>query len=123
MIRPPPKYPLFPSPPFSRPLEEGEGPPAGFERVLEFPRHDVDVGQATLSEGANVVEASEVGQGDRFRAVDDGDLGPRSREAVEEARPAEPGRAALRIGVQREVADGLEGLDLLGMAAEGKHDL
>src|SRR3989442_1970699 len=70
MIRPPPKYPLFPSPPFSRPLEEGESALAGLERVLEFPRHDVDVGEATLSEGANVVEASEVGQGDRFRAVD-----------------------------------------------------
>jgi len=81
------------------------------------------VGKAALREGPHVVEPDEVGEGDRLGAVDDGDLGGRSREAVEEARPAQPGRPPLRIGIHREGADRLEGLDLLGVTTERKHDL
>ena len=119
----PPQRPAGP-PHVALPLERVERALAGLDRGPKVARHRVDVREAALGEGFDLVQAGRFRDRQCLTAIGDGGLRARAGDTVEEARPVVPPRAAGRVGRRIDQRpDLLERSHLLRMPTERKLDL
>jgi hypothetical protein len=105
-------------------IEHAEGARARGESAAEVSRDQEHLGEAAAGVGSDLVEALGVGDRLGLAAVGDGNLGSASGETVEKPGPVVPGRAARRVGDRLDqIADALEGLDVLDVLTQGELDL
>src|SRR5262249_61456193 len=93
---------------------------AALQRIPQLTRHGIGLSQTRLGERADLVEAGAIGDAGGLAAMFDGDLGTRAGEAMKEPGPVVPDRPPVRVhDTVHDVANTLQGLNMLGMAAEG----
>src|SRR3984893_2970768 len=113
------------SPPeITQSFETGEGALTRFDRFPQPPGEYVDLSQTGFRISLYFIKTGARGEPRRLVAIIDCSIRPAAGKAVQEAAPVMPGRAAARVaGLLDEIANLVEGLYVLGMAAEGELDL